>query len=67
MVPWFSARAPAADLLDAPGDAVTVQRPHRRERLQYHQVERAVGDFGSRTPPWVLLLKGNRRGCHGSC
>ena len=35
-----------ADLLDAPGDAVAVQRPHRVERLQHHQIERALQDVG---------------------
>ena len=31
-----------ADLLDAAGDAVSVQRPHAVERLQHHQIERAL-------------------------
>ena len=45
MVPWFSASAPDGGLLDAAGDAVAVQRAHRGQGLEHHQVERAVGDF----------------------
>jgi hypothetical protein len=32
-------------LLDAPGDAIAVQRAHRREGLEDHQVQGAVGNF----------------------
>jgi hypothetical protein len=35
-----------ADLLDAAGDAVAVQRPHRHQRLQHHQIERALQHIG---------------------
>ena len=35
-----------ADLLDAPRDPVAVERPHRVERLQHHQIERALEDVG---------------------
>jgi hypothetical protein len=31
-----------ADLLDAPGDTIPVLRAHAVERLQHHQVERAL-------------------------
>jgi len=35
-----------ADLLDPPGDRVSMQRPHRVERLQDDEVERAVQEVG---------------------
>ena len=49
-------------LLDPTRDAVAVQRPHRVERLEHHQVERAVRNFrvGGRHER-LLLLKVNRR------
>src|SRR5262245_3912770 len=34
-----------ADLLDPPGDAVAVLRPHCGERLENHQVERALQEI----------------------
>src|SRR4029077_20454463 len=35
-----------AGLLDAPGDAVPMLRPHRLERLENHQRQRALPDVG---------------------
>jgi hypothetical protein len=37
----------AGDLLYAQRDAVAVHRPHSVQRLQDHQVERALQDLGS--------------------
>jgi hypothetical protein len=37
----------AADLLEPARDAEPVQRPERIERLEDHQVERALEYFGS--------------------
>jgi hypothetical protein len=36
-----------ADLLDAAGDAVTVERAHGGERLEDHEIESALENFGS--------------------
>lgn len=38
-----------ADLLDAAGDAVTVERAHGGEGFENHEVESALENFGSRT------------------
>ena len=35
-----------ADLLDPPGDRVSMQRSHRVERLQHDEIERPVKDVG---------------------
>jgi hypothetical protein len=35
-----------AHLLDPARNAVAVQRPHRFQRLQHHQIERALQDGG---------------------
>src|SRR5262249_43646786 len=35
----------SAELLDTPGDAVSVQRSHGGQGLQHHQVERALEDL----------------------
>ena len=47
-MPWLRASDPSRDLLDAPRDAVAVQRAHRVQRLEHHQVERAVRNFERR-------------------
>jgi hypothetical protein len=55
-----------ADLLDAPGDAVTVERAHGGERFEDHEIEGALENFGPgigghglRGDP-VLLWDGDR-------
>jgi hypothetical protein len=45
----------AARLLDAPGDAVAVLRSHGVERLQHHQIQRALQQFEFRPAARVTL------------
>ena len=52
-------QAAVGDLLNPPGDAVAVERAHRRECLEHHQVERAVRHLGVGRGAWLLLLKVN--------
>lgn len=51
----------SADLFDAAGDAVAVQRTHGVKGLEYHEIERALQDFGFGAGHEPLLLPAHRR------
>src|SRR5215469_10541142 len=45
----------AGDLLDAAGDAVSVQRAHGLQRFEHHESERTLPDFGFAGQRTLLL------------
>ena len=44
--PLIDGELVGADLLDPPGDRVSMEWPHRVERLQHDEIKRAVKDVG---------------------
>ncbi len=55
--PLIDGELVGADLLDPPGDRISMKRPHRVERLQDHEVKRAVEE--------VRLVGGHMLGLYG--
>src|SRR5262249_38700804 len=61
----FEGQLMAADLLDAPGDAITVQGAERLERLEDHQTQAAIDDVALlMAHRWTAYIYSGRLSTH---